>query len=186
MAKLPVTELVCKNSDNLLRFALLDQGIVDDNVLLPRQSKEVGIAVRTALAAINDEQFVERELQLFRKRFSLGLQLAFLQGRQLVEQRQDEDRIDRDHENLENSSEEPEVGDELVACLLDDAEETGEDRRRKGESEQVRLDHIRDEELWSLFVEPEFLFQDERMVDIGGQRQGLLDQDEREDEDDRV
>ncbi len=51
-----------KNSDNLLFVAFLNQGIVDDNVLLPWKTEEVSIAVRTALTAIDDEQLMEGKL----------------------------------------------------------------------------------------------------------------------------
>jgi hypothetical protein len=45
---------VSKNSNNLLGFALLDQGIIDDNVFFPWHTEEIGITVSTSLATIND------------------------------------------------------------------------------------------------------------------------------------
>jgi hypothetical protein len=120
-----VAELVCQDSDNLLGLALLDQRIVDDNVLLPRQTEEVGVAVRTALASINDVELVQRELQLLGQILDALLQLAGLQGRELVEQREDSDRVDGNHEDLESSSEQPQIVEELVAGLLNDGQECG-------------------------------------------------------------
>lgn len=63
MTKAPVTELVGENSDNLLGLALLDEGVVDDNVLLPWETEKVGVAVSAALASINDVEFLEREVE---------------------------------------------------------------------------------------------------------------------------
>ena len=54
VAEAPVAELVRQDSDDLLGLALLDQGIINDDMLLPGQAEEVGIAVRAALAAVND------------------------------------------------------------------------------------------------------------------------------------
>jgi hypothetical protein len=47
---------MAQDGDDLLWLALLKQGVVDDNVLLPRQTIEVSIAVGATLAAINDVQ----------------------------------------------------------------------------------------------------------------------------------
>lgn len=54
VSKTPVTKLVCKNSYNFLSLALLNQGIVNDNVLLPWHAEEVGVTVSTSLASVND------------------------------------------------------------------------------------------------------------------------------------
>jgi len=59
----PVTQLVSKNSLDLFGVRLLNQGIVDDNLLLPRQTGEVGVTVSTTLAAIDDLQFRERKVE---------------------------------------------------------------------------------------------------------------------------
>lgn len=129
VAKTPVTKLVSQDSRDFLLLALLDQGIVDDNVLLPGETKEVGVAVCAALAAVDDEQFVERELELLGQAFDIVLELALLERRKLVEQRENGDWVDGNHEDLETSDKDPEVEEELVSSLLNDAEETGQDRR---------------------------------------------------------
>ena len=99
-----MAKFVSKNSDNLLGLALLDQGIVDDNVLLPWHTEEIGITVSTSLAAINNIELVKRELQAFSKALNTSLQVARLEGRKLVEQRQNRNRVDGNHENLQTSS----------------------------------------------------------------------------------
>lgn len=165
MTKLPVAKLVGKNRDNLLSLALLNEGVINDDVLLPRQTKEIGVAVGAALASVDDIQLVEGELELLGKILYIRLQLAFLQGRELIEERQDGDRVDRNHENLETSAKHPEVVKELITGLLDDAEETREDRRGENDHEQVRLGHISNEQLRCLLVEPKLLFQDKSVVD---------------------
>ncbi len=132
VAEAPVAQLVREHGDDLLGLALLDEGIIDDNVLLPRESEEVGIAVGAALASVDDVQLAERELQLLRQVLDARLERARLQRRQLVEKREDGDGIDRDHEELEASSEQPEVVEKLIARPLHDGEEGGQDGRGPG------------------------------------------------------
>ncbi len=165
VAQAPVAELMGENSHNLLSLALLNQGVIDDNMLLPRETKEVGIAMGAALAAVNHIQLMQRELELLGQGLDVGLELAFLQGRQLVEEGQNGNGVDGNHEDLETSGEQPEIVEELVARLLDDGKETGENGRGKNEGDEVGLDHIRDKDLGRLLVEAELLFQNERVVD---------------------
>ena len=142
MTQLPVTQFVRKNCNNLLGLALLDQGIVDDNVLLPGHAKEVGVAVGAALAAINDVQLGERELELLGQVLDAALELALLKGRELVEQGQNEDGVDGDHDHLETSDENPEIVEELVSSLLHDSQKSGEDRRRKHKGQEEGLNLV--------------------------------------------
>jgi hypothetical protein len=158
VAQAPVAEFVGKNGDDLVALALLNQGIVDDNVFLPGQAKEVGIAVGATLAAVNDVQLVKWELELLRQVLDVRLQLALLQGGKLVEHWQNDDGINGDHENLQTSAEHPEIVEELVASLLNDGQEPGKDRRRQGEGQDVGLDQIGNKELRSLLVKTELLF----------------------------
>lgn len=104
MTKAPVAELVCENGHDLLGFTLLDEGVVDDDVLLPWQTKEVGVAVGASLASINDVELLEREVETRSQPFDAGLECSRIQRRELVEQWQDGDWVDGDHENLERGS----------------------------------------------------------------------------------
>lgn len=100
-----MAELVCENCHDLLGFALLDEGVVDDDVLLPRKAEEVGIAVGASLASINDVELLEREVKAHSQSFDTSLECSRVQRRELVEQRQDGDWVNGDHENLECGSE---------------------------------------------------------------------------------
>jgi hypothetical protein len=186
VTKLPVTKLVRKNSNNLLRLALLNKSIVDDNVLLPGETKEIGVGVGAALAAVDDVELVQGELEAGGKRLDLCLELAVLERRQLVEQGQDGDGVDGDHEDLEGDDEEPEVVEELVASLLDDLEEAGEEGGREDKGQELSLDEIRDEELGRLLVEAEFLLEDKRLVDGGRESKDLANGGKSQDEDDSM
>lgn len=73
VSKTPMTKLVSQNSNNLLGFALLNQGIIDDNMLLPWHTKEIGITMSASLASINDVKLGERELQSLGKILNAGL-----------------------------------------------------------------------------------------------------------------
>jgi hypothetical protein len=162
-----VTQLVREDSNNFLRGALLNQGVVDNNVLLPWQAEEICIAVCRPLAAIDDVQLGKGELETLGQCLNTGFQLTRLEGRQLVEQWENRDRVDCDHEDLKTSAEQPEVVEELVARLLDDLEEAGENWRRKDDREHIGLDHIRNECLWCSLVEAKLLLKDKGAVNRG-------------------
>lgn len=100
MPKTPVAKFVCEHGYNFLRLALLNQGVVDDNMLFPWHAKEVRITVSTSLTTINDIQFMKWELQSLGKALNTGLQVAWLEGRELVEQGQDCDWVNGNHKDL--------------------------------------------------------------------------------------
>lgn len=58
VAELPVTEFVGKNGNDFIGLRLFNQGVVNDNVLLPRQTVEIGIRVRASFASINDKELL--------------------------------------------------------------------------------------------------------------------------------
>lgn len=186
VAKLPVTEFVSKDSDDLFRLTLLNKSIVDDNVLLPGETKEIGVGVGASLASINDVELVKRELEAGGKSLDLGLELALLERGELVEQRQDSNGVDSNHEDLEAGGESPEVEEELVAGLLDDLEETGQDGRSENEGQELRLENIGNKELGSLLVEAKLLLEDKSVVDGARKTQDLTDDQETQDEDNRM
>ena len=141
-----MTQLVTQHSDNLFAVALLYKSVVDDDVLLPGQTKEVCVAVRAALAAVDDEERVEREIEAFGESLDPLLQSSIFKRRELIEQWKDDDRIDRDHEHLENDAEGPDVVKETVSCLLDDGEDDGENWSAQGSEEHQLFDlvgHVR-------------------------------------------
>ena len=49
-----MTQFMTQHSHNLLCLTLLDQRVVNDDMLLPWQSIEVRIAMRTPFAPVND------------------------------------------------------------------------------------------------------------------------------------
>ena len=184
MTQLPVAELVRKNRNNLLGLALLDQSVKEDNVLFPGHSEEISIAVSAPLAAINHMQLGQGELELSSQGLNACLELAFLQRRELVEKGENRNGINGNHENLHGGSEHPEIEEELISRLLDDSEESRQKRGDHYDSQEVGLDYIRDEQFGSLLVETELLFQDEMVIDVGRQRQKLLENDEAQDKND--
>lgn len=186
VSQLPVSKLVGENSNDLLSLALLNQSIEQDDMFLPGHSKEISIAVGASLAAIDDVELVQGELELSSQGLDTGLQLTLLQGRELVKQGQDGNRVDGNHEHLQTSRKHPEVEEELVTSLLDDSEESRQNRRDESDSQEVGLDQIGNKQLGGLFVEPEFLFQNEVVVDVGRERENLLDDDEGQDKDNRM
>lgn len=183
VAQAPVTKFVAQNSDNLLGLALLKQGIVDDNVLLPWQTVEVGVTVGTALATVDNVEFREGELQLLGQVLDTGLDVTRLQGRKLVEQRQDNDRVDGDSEDLNKDAEEPQVVEERVTSSLNDLENSADDRSSEDNSEHLTLEHIRNPETERLLVESKLLLKHEGVVVRDRKRENRRQNVETENED---
>lgn len=175
-----------QNGSDFLGFALLDQGIIDDNVLLPWQAKEVGVAMRASLASVNDIQFGKGKLELRGQCLHRCLEFAGFQRGELVEQGRDEDGPDGNHEHLETCAKEPQVVEKLLARLLNNGEETSQNWRGQDNSKAERLDTIRDEELGGLLVEAKLLFEYESVVYRRGQRQNLMYEGECQNEQNRV
>ena len=178
-----MTKFMTQDSNHLIRLTLLNQSVVDDNVLLPGESKEIGIAVGTALATVDNVQFLKGEIQLASQVLDTSLELTRLQGRQLVEQRQDSNRVNRDSKDLHEDTKEPQVVEERVTGNLDDLEHRADNRSSQNNSEHLTLEHIRNPELQRLLVETEFLLEDESAVVRGWQRQDRADDIEPKDKD---
>lgn len=186
VAEAPVTKFVAQDRNNLLRLTLLNQRVVDDDVLLPRQPVEVRIAVRAPLAAIDDVKLMQREVEPARKVLDAGLEVAGLQRGELVEQRQDGDRVDGDGEDLDEDAEEPQVVEERVARLLDDLEHGADDGCAQHDAQHLALQDVRHPQLHRLLVEAELLLKHKGVVVRHGQRQNRRDQVEDEEEEQRV
>ena len=178
VTKRPVTELMSKNCDDFLRLGLFNQGIVDNNVLLPRKTEEVSIAVGAALASVNNVKLREWELELLSKCLNGGLELSIWQRRECIEQRQDGAWVDGNHEDLKSGTKSPQVEKELVASLLNDLEESGENWWGKDPGEHLRLGHVRGEDLGSLLVKTELLLKNKSAVNRGWQGDNRLNGDE--------
>lgn len=186
MAQTPVAKLMAQDGDDLLGLALLKQGIVDDNVLLPGQTVEVSIAVGTTLAAIDDVQLREGELELLGKVLNTSLDLTRLQRGQLVEQRQNSDGVDSNGEDLDEDTEEPQVVEEGVTSLLDNLEHGADNRSSQNDTQHLALEHVRHPKLESLLVETELLLQHERVVVGDREREDSAENVETEDEQERL
>lgn len=107
-----MTEFMAQDSNDLLRLTLLNQRVVDNNVLLPRESIKVGIAMSTALATINHIQLGKREVELLSQILDTSLEITSWERRKLIEQRQDKNGIQRDGENLDKDTKKPEIVEE--------------------------------------------------------------------------
>lgn len=166
-----MAKLMAKHSNNLLGLCLLDQSIVDDNVLLPWQTVEVGIAVGTALAPVNDMQLGEREFESLGQVLDTSLEFTGLKGRKLVEQRQNRNRVDSNGEDLEEDTEEPEVVVERAVKLLHDLKNGTDNGSSQNNSKHLTLEHIRNPKLSRLLVETELLLEHKRVVVRDRQRE---------------
>lgn len=175
-----MTKFVTQNSNDLIRLTLLNQRVVDNNVLFPGQTEKVRIAVRTPLATVDDIQFLKRELQLPGKVLNTRLQLTRLQGRQLVEQRQDSNRIDRDGEDLNEHTKQPQIVEERVTSKLNNLKHPTDNRSTQDNPEHLALEHIRNPQLQRLLVEPELLLENERAVIRDRKRQNRTENIETE------
>lgn len=182
VSHLPVTQLVSKNGLDLLGIRLLNQSIVDNNLLLPGQTGEVGVAVSTTLAAIDDLQFREREFETLSKSLDGDLERAGLERSKLVKQRDYDDGVDGDGEELDTESEQPKVVEELVASLLDDLQEGPAKGNTECNRKRLSLEQVGDPKTHSLLIEAELLLEDEVVVVREGQTEQGFNEGRGEDE----
>lgn len=176
-----MAQFMAQDCNNLLRLALLNQSVVDNDVLFPRETIEVGVAVSAPLAAVNDMQLLKRKLELFSEVFDTGLDGTRFEGRQFVEQGQDNNRIDGDSEDLEEDAKEPQVVEEGVAGLLNDLEHCADDGCSEYDTKHLSLEQVRNPETERLLVETKLLLEDKSIVVRNGKRQNRADQVEPED-----
>lgn len=164
VSKLPVTQFVAKDSNNLFRLALLHKSVIDHNVLLPGESKEVGIAMGASLTTINGVNVVQGEFELLSEFFNTSLDGARLQRGEFVEHRQDDNRVNRNGEHLNDDAKHPKVVEEFVTSLLDDLEYGSHDGTTKSNTKSLALQHVCNPQPNSLLVETELFLKDESAV----------------------
>lgn len=155
-------------------------------MLFPRKTKEVGIGVSAALAAVDDEEFMKRELEAGGESVDLGLELALGERGELVEEGQDEGWVGGGHEDLQAGDEKPQPEKELVTSLLNNLEEAGEDGRGDSGGDEVGLDQVAEEQSGRLLVKAVLLLQDEGVVKLRREIEDLLEGKESKDEENRV
>lgn len=153
-----------ENSYDLLRFTLFNQGVVDNNVLLPWETEKVGIAVCASLASINDVQRFERKLESGGQCFNAGLKFARLEWGQLVEQRENEHGVNGNGEKLDDNTEQPQIVEEACTSDLNDLQEGAQQRDTQRDRQGLTLHHICQPEFDRLFVKTEFFFEDKSAV----------------------
>lgn len=142
--------------------------------------------MRASLASINDKKLLQGKLVTGSQLLDLGLELALLQRRQLVEQGLDEDGVGSRRKQLQASSENPQIEHKVTTSLLDNLQKRGQNGGHEGNSQQIGLDHIRDEQLGRLLVEAKFFLKHKRVVDACRERKNLLDNNEAENKEDGV
>ena len=128
MMVVPVTKFMGKNGFNFFRLCLLNEGVEYNNMFTlyveldnhkirkgssthPWKTKEVSIAVRAALGAINLIQMFEGKFEFACEGFDPVPQIAVRKRRELVKQRLNNSRVQNHHGQLENNP----VWDKLYA-----------------------------------------------------------------------
>lgn len=181
VAFFPVSQFVAEYGGNLFGVALFNQGIVNDNVLAPGKAIEVGVAVCAPLRPVDDIEMFQRELEPSGKRFNLIPQFSRFQRSKLVEHWQNDERIDGDHESLNEQHEHPCIVEEVETEILHNLQKPSEDRASENGNEELSLDEIHHElyllsvmpierhlkspyQFLGLFIEPKFLFEYKSLV----------------------
>ena len=158
VALAPVTELMGQHRLDFLVGALFEKRVEDDNLLFPWKSREVGIAVRAPLAPVDDLQLRKRKLELVRKSVDCVLQRARLERSELVENRNDPDRVDSNEKYGHNQGKDPYIVKKALAGSLDNPERRAADWSAESNHKTLRLNLVHDPKLHRHLVEAEFLF----------------------------
>ena len=93
--QLEVAQLVRQHRLDLVLVQARDERVEEHDALGLAEAGEVGVAVGAAARAIHHEQPAGLEAAFGEQLLDAALERAFLHGRELVEQRRDERRIDR-------------------------------------------------------------------------------------------
>jgi len=161
---IPMAKFMSEDGFYLFSFALLDEGIEDDNMFAPWEAKEVRIAMRAALGTVDLIQMLEREVQLRSKAFDPFSKVAFGERRQLIKEWLNDSRVDEDHQNLEGKQERHQEWDEAVTSPLKDLQKGGKEWSTESKSNQPAFNGIRDKKPRSHLVKPVFFLEDEGLV----------------------
>ena len=164
VAQAPMTEFVAQYCNDFFRLTLLNERVVNDDMFLPGKPIKVSVTVSTSLATVDDIKLFKRELKSPCQRFHRCLQLAFLERRKLVEERQDQYWIYGDCADLDPDGEEPKIIEEAVSGLLNDSKEPAQQRCTKGNHQGLFLQHIRYPKLQRLLIETELLLEYEGTI----------------------
>ena len=181
VAFFPVSQFVAEYGGNLFGVALFNQGIVYDNVLAPGKAIEVGVAVCAPLRPVDDIEVFQRELEPSGKCFDLIPQISRFQGSKLVEHWQNDERVNSDHEGLNEQHEHPCIVEEVETEVLYNLQKPGEDWASENGNEELSLDKIHHElqplsatpigkhaqspyQFLGLLIEPKFLFEYKSLV----------------------
>lgn len=171
MTQAPVAQFMAQNGNNLFSLALLKQGIVDNNMLLPWQSEEIGVAMGASFTSINNVQLGERELKLLGQVLDGGLQDAGFKRGELVEQGKNGNWVDSDGKQLDKDSKHPKIVEEAVASSLYDFQDRADDGSSENDSQHLAFEHVHNPELDGLLVEAKLLFQDKGAIVRGREGQ---------------
>ena len=147
----------------------------------PRQSEKVCIRMRATLRTVDFVEMLQRELELGCKCLDTSTELAFREGRELVEKRLNYRRVKDDHRKLKDKSgEEVSHGDkmgvgggsqkhhdpgyETVTGPLEDIEEGSKNGSTNSYAESPAFQHVRKVQRRGGLVETMLLLEDEGFV----------------------
>jgi hypothetical protein len=171
-----------QHSFNLLVRGLFQECIVDDDLLLPGQASEVGVAVRGAFGAIDNVQLRKWELEFSRQCFDGFLQRARFERLEFVKQRNDEDGVDGDGDQADGKREDPEVVEEARPGLFDDGKHSSANWCPKGNGQSLSLELIHQPQVQRHLVESKGFLEHEVVVVGERQLHDRIDEAEEEEE----
>mmetsp|Transcript_10500 Transcript_10500/g.34497 ORF Transcript_10500/g.34497 Transcript_10500/m.34497 type:complete len:357 (+) Transcript_10500:1245-2315(+) len=178
---LPVPKLVGEDGDDQLvvLLALVEERVVQDDPLVLPKTKQVCVAVAGALGRVHDKELLQRKLDRAREPFNLRLQIALLERVVLVEERRDEEGVNRDEEELQRNVKCEEVNREKRSAHAVDDDCEPRERRRKHENEQHLLHIVHSPRPHCHLVESVLLLKDKVAVEADGDvGQGEDDEEE--------
>ena len=170
MAMFVMPDLVGQHADDLLGRKLLHQRVIEHDTLLAPETGEVGVRFAAALRRVDDIDIVEPEVHPGGEGLDGIAELAFRQRRLLVEERDDELRVEILHEEREKRDRAPGYEPEPAGCQGIDPGTERQDGAHDDHIHQQALDRIGSEEPRRGPVETEALLDDERPVQVEGNR----------------
>ena len=155
MAHAEVAEFVREDGFDLRNVEARQQGVEEHDALGFAEAGEIGVAMAAALAAVHHEQALRGETAAGNQAFDALLHLAFLHGRELVEQRGNEGRVDRQHQRIEHDPDHPDIQPPVFTHAGHQPEHREQQRQAEQRADHCVLDQISKVHSQGHLVEPE-------------------------------
>ena len=167
-----VPGLVRQDGDELRNRVRPDQGVEERDAPVPAEADEEGVALGAAPGAVHDEDVFQRKSDRAGVAQDGRAQLARLERRERVEERQDDARRQELNADHEGNRQRPAAQPGPRPGMLEERQNAGQKRRSDQDGEDQGFEPVRQKDPQPRAVEPEALLDHEYAVGLKGNGEG--------------